>query len=42
MKKSITTILMLTYFFSFGQTEKPLPQRPFIEVTGTASREVIP
>ncbi len=45
MKKGIAIILILTSVYSFGQTEifnKPVVQRPFIEVTGTASREVIP
>jgi uncharacterized protein YggE len=42
MKKSFLITFLLTSVCSFGQVELPLPQKPFIEVTGTASREVIP
>ncbi len=42
MKKSIFIIYILTSVCCFGQADKPLVQKPFIEVTGTASREVIP
>ena len=42
MKKNLLTIFLLASISSFAQVEKPPVQKPFIEVTGTASREVIP
>jgi uncharacterized protein len=42
MKKNIFFLLIFTSFYSFGQADKATDQRPFIEVTGTATKEVVP
>ena len=45
MKKILLLIFILASLRGFAQTDIPdnmLPQKPFIEVTGTASKEVIP
>src|SRR5215831_10201223 len=45
MKYKLLTSLLLFSLFTFGQTDpglKPFPAKPFIEVTGTASKEVTP
>ncbi|HWJ27728.1 MAG TPA: SIMPL domain-containing protein [Flavisolibacter sp.] len=42
MKKSILFIFIFISFYAIGQTEKTLNQKPFIEVVGTATKEIAP
>lgn len=42
MKNSLLLIALLATTISFGQTAKPIEEKPFIEVVGTADQEVTP
>ena len=42
MKKTIIIVFMLSSIWSFGQIDNNIESKPFIDVTGTASKEVVP
>ncbi len=42
LKQLLTVVFLLTTFLSFGQTNSIKTEEPFIEVIGTAEKEVVP